>query len=84
MSAWCSRCQRDAAHRQDPHKDDGCRILADSLAFSIDEEGYPKEWVEDDSGARCTAFVEDGAEIPYRCPNTIDMFEKERPCLPKK
>ncbi len=84
MELFCSHCKCDAAYRADPDDAIGCPILAASFAFSIDEPGYPKEWVRDvgspvtligGNGARCTAFVEEGKEIPYRCPNTKDMFE---------
>lgn len=84
MGLFCSRCERDAAHRADPMYAEGCPIIANALAFAIGDPEYPKEWVRDvDSelglfgapGARCTAFVLEGDKPIYRCPNTKDLFE---------
>lgn len=81
---FCSKCERDKSLRDDPEDGIGCPILLNAFAFSIGEEGYPKEWVRDEGshvtliggdGARCTAFVEDGDEIPYRCESTEDLFK---------
>jgi len=69
--------------RDDPEEGISCPILANVFALAIDHPDYPKEWVKDEGsdpgmigapGARCTAFVEVGQEIPYRCPKTKDMF----------
>lgn len=48
---WCARCVKDSEARP-------CEILLRSMAFGIDEEGFPKQWVMDDNGenARCEAF----------------------------
>jgi hypothetical protein len=84
MGRFCGRCERDRAYREDPEHNEGCPLIAYALAFEIDHPKYPKEWVRDvDSdptligwpGARCTAFVEEGKEVPYRCPATIEMFK---------
>jgi len=58
---FCDRCKRDEAYRVGlGHSSlpdaDGCEILAAALAFGADETPYPKEWIEDASGPRCTAF----------------------------
>ena len=70
---WCSQCARDADFRED-EMNDGCRILADTLCFSIDNPAYPKEWVYGHDGRPCcTAFTTD-PEKPLRCDKTIDLF----------
>jgi hypothetical protein len=62
MEEWCLRCARDAAFRNDK-PEHGCRILARTLLYDIDDPNYPKEWVrrsndnEWPGSARCTAFV---------------------------
>ncbi len=68
MDAWCCNCARDA--------NGDCQILAATFVFDVDDPNYPKEWVEDAvRGPHCTAFVEQGREIPYRCPRTPDLFD---------
>lgn len=73
IAAWCGKCERDRPHREDADAS-GCPILVDTMAYEIDDPSYPSEWVLDDSGPRCTAFVEAGGSLPYRCSSTIDMF----------
>jgi hypothetical protein len=64
--AWCSRCQREAAYREDENSGDTCNILDRSFFFDIGDPEYPPEWVEDDvqfpepTHPRCTAFLEIG------------------------
>ena len=59
---WCSRCQHDAAWREDEN-DKPCDILSRSFAYKIEDPKYPTEWIEDDvpwphnSNPRCTAFL---------------------------
>ncbi len=46
---WCDKCAKDANH--------DCRILARTLAFSEEDDRYPKEWVYNDVDEPCcTAF----------------------------
>ena len=65
--AWCARCEHDAAWRRDESAVP-CDILSRSLAYGINDPGYPIEWIEDDgpydqdTNPRCTAFVETGTE----------------------
>lgn len=65
MEQWCSRCARDVAYRNNK-PEYGCRILAATFVFDIDDPEYPKEWIRqatDDEWpgtARCTAFVPTG------------------------
>lgn len=60
MEAWCARCRRDAAHRRDESKA-GCTIIARSMAYDVGDPKYPKDWVQDEKGPRCTRFE---AETP--------------------
>jgi hypothetical protein len=71
--AWCSRCQHDAAWREDNESGKPCEILNRTLIFDSDQPEYPTEWVEDDvpykagfatvqdwfdhTNPRCTAFL---------------------------
>lgn len=81
---FCCNCARDVLGvGGDPETGIQCPILAASFAYSITDPEYPKEWVRDvvsqwgdigGDGARCTAFVECGKDIPYRCDKTKDMF----------
>lgn len=61
MARWCDRCEREAGYRRDPNKHDACRILVNTMAYSIGDPEYPREWVRDENGPRCTAFVSAGA-----------------------
>lgn len=73
---WCAHCTRDAAYRAGgPDVDPaiGCQILANVYAFDIGHPEYPKEWITDERGSRCTAFTTDPL-MPVRCDKTIDMF----------
>lgn len=55
QEAWCYRCARDTEARP-------CSILTRTMAFNIEENGYPKEWIRDvgpwPGNPRCTAFRE--------------------------
>lgn len=45
---WCLKCTRG----------EECDILLAAWAYSLDESGYPSEWVHDKKGVpKCTAFV---------------------------
>lgn len=56
MAKFCDRCQKEAAYRRNPNRTDGCSILCASMCYEVEDSGYPKEWIEDDQGPRCTAF----------------------------
>lgn len=73
---YCSRCARDAAFRETDYEGDpalGCQILAATFRYAVDHPDYPKEWIEDERGPRCTAFTTDPT-MPVRCDKTPDMF----------
>lgn len=80
--AWCRHCQRDKAMHEGVDFDDCddnelCGIIADTMAFNVEDEKYPKEWRYGKDGQPCcTAFVPAGDPIlPPRCDRTVDMFE---------
>lgn len=71
--AWCSRCARDAAWRED-ERNDCCDILSRTFALDIRDPDYPKEWIYGRDGRPCcTAFTTD-ANTPLRCDKTPDLF----------
>lgn len=70
ICAWCEACERDI------HED--CPILAATFLYDVDDANYPAEWIEDESGPRCTAFIPLGEPLPTpRCMETADMFGSE-------
>lgn len=52
-SLFCNNCTRDDW----ASGGDGCSIQTDALAFNETDPSYPKEWIEDADGPRCTAFT---------------------------
>lgn len=51
QSAWCFRCANDSDNNP-------CEILDYTMAFSINDPDYPKQWIYGDDGKpKCTAFV---------------------------
>ena len=73
---FCDHCSRDAAFRENMDGADGCPILAAVFIYDVDQQQYPKEWIEDDNGPRCTAFTTDPI-VPPRCLHTLEMFPEE-------
>jgi hypothetical protein len=55
MAEWCDRCAREKPTREGL-AEDGCAILSDTFMYEKADPRYPKEWVEDENGPRCTAF----------------------------
>lgn len=78
--AWCCRCQRDKAMREGADFDEcddneRCDIIANTMAFGIDEPSYPQEWRYDENGTPCcTAFVPAGDRVPERDEHTLPLF----------
>lgn len=73
---FCDRCARDAAFRESDGAEDGCPLIANAFAFEIGHPDYPKEWIEDEHGPRCTAFTTNPISPP-RCLHTLEMFPEE-------
>lgn len=55
MEHWCIRCWLD--------RNEDCPILANALCYGIDDPEYPAEWVQDENGARCTAFIDEADRV---------------------
>lgn len=72
MSKFCWNCAR--GNLEEGAEGLPCGILGRALGYGIDDDEYPKEWIEDEHGKRCTAFIQEGEEVPYRCESTMDMF----------
>lgn len=49
MERWCDHCTKDT-------KSKPCRILGRTMAFEVTDRSYPRAWIEDEDGPRCTAF----------------------------
>ncbi len=75
IDKWCSHCARDKAMREgEPVEECDDRELCPIIARSMADGGC-EEWVYGSDGQpRCTQYVEHGQQIPYRCPNTPDIF----------
>jgi len=55
-NAWCMNC------RHEDHDRHPCEIFSATLVLDAGHPNYPKEWVEDENGPRCTKF-ERGAPL---------------------
>lgn len=54
INEYCMHCMHCDP---DPHGLKQCQILCASLCYSVNEEGYPKEWVYDDhEEPKCTKW----------------------------
>ena len=75
MSQWCAQCVRDKAHRED-FEEDGCEIIAMTMAVDVDDPAYPQQWRKDGgAGPRCTAFEEeDGPERVHVHPDQLGLL----------
>lgn len=72
-SKFCGKCERERRWRE--REEDPCSILVNSYALAIDHPDYPKEWIEDESGPRCTAFREEGAPSQERLDRDRARYE---------
>ena len=55
MECFCVRCWWD--------RNGSCGILANTLCYEVDDPLYPKEWIRDEGGPRCTQFSETESKI---------------------
>lgn len=55
---WCAVCEGARPSREDRDAQP-CMIAVYTEAFAIDDPNYPKEWITEARGPRCTAFVEE-------------------------
>ena len=56
MSYFCERCVRDQAYQRSDGEQEGCPIAAAAFAYEVSDPEYPREWIADEQGPRCTAF----------------------------
>ncbi len=75
MADWCDKCERDRKFQED-EREEGCPIVARMYAYKVNDPKYPVELIVED-GVKCTAFIQEGEPIPYRCSKTKDMFGRE-------
>lgn len=70
MAEWCGQCAAKNI----------CNIWPRTLAYNVDEPGYPTQWVYDEDEAPvCTSFKERGGERRLQpCKKTMDMFEEPK------
>lgn len=55
QEAFCDHCKHDKSIRDGTG--DGCRILAATMAYDVEDEKYPVEWQYGNDGQpKCTAF----------------------------
>jgi hypothetical protein len=59
MTRFCDQCEHDRSFRES--EGDSCPIAAATMAFAVTDPEYPKEWIEDEGGVRCTAFEQESA-----------------------
>lgn len=80
ITEFCFQCAR-SDHLQpdaDGETPAGCSILDATFRHEVDDAKYPTEWVRDEQGPRCTAFVPEGEPLATpRCDQTEDMFHSE-------
>jgi hypothetical protein len=69
MCDWCYRCAKDRGRRQ-------CDILTRSMAFDITDLEYPTEWIEEEDGPRCTAFVKVGS-VPRKLSTSYTRSKRQ-------
>jgi hypothetical protein len=81
FAAWCCKCQRDKAMREGSNIDEcddneRCDIIANTMAYDLEDPEYPVEWQYGKDGQPCcTAFVTAGDAVPApRCEHTMDLF----------
>lgn len=73
FDAWCRCCARDKAMREGADFDECddnelCEVIAAGF------RGPVKEWIEDDSGPKCTAFVPADEKVPEVDTHTMELF----------
>lgn len=66
LALFCYQC---AKYGGDDSDIDPCPINLASMLFDVGHPDFPKEWVQDEGGPRCTAFVAEGSQEP---PTRID------------
>ena len=79
MQNWCCHCARDKVLSEglDFDECDGdqiCNIIANTMAFDIDDVAYPVEWVYKNKQPVCSAFIQAGHPVPFKDDLTMNLF----------
>ena len=75
MARFCHHCHHESF---DNDIDNHCDIIALTMLLKVTDDDYPKEWIRDENGPRCTAFSDNNKKLdPPRCTKTLDMFDKD-------
>lgn len=62
QEAFCNRCTKDKAVRENEDFENGCKILAKTMSLDTDDKDFPTEWTYDkDGNPICTAFENDAS-----------------------
>lgn len=61
MDRFCHRCARETKFRETMDGEDACPIARDTFIHAVDDENYPKQWIEDEAGPRCVEFESEAA-----------------------
>jgi hypothetical protein len=72
---FCDRCDADAPWRDTDGQADACAIHCRTMAFDVSDPNYPSEWVEDESGPRCTAYRPEGTPSDQESAHQIARYE---------
>lgn len=70
---FCDKCEHEREWRKSERNP--CNILGLTMAFDIADPEYPKEWIEDATGARCTAFLAEGSPTQDRIDSDRARYE---------
>lgn len=46
---FCDKCEKD--------RNENCEIHTRALIFGVEDKLYPKQWIEDAEGPKCTSFT---------------------------
>ena len=77
MENFCFHCEheRECNESEGVDVDKACEILSATMRVDSGHPNYPKEWIYKDGKPTCTAYIEEGKEIPYVDDKTLPMFE---------
>lgn len=57
IEKWCDNCIHEKYNHTMNDNDKKCDILSRSMIYDLKDKEYPNEWVQDENGARCTAWT---------------------------
>ena len=79
--AFCDKCIHDRSFRTG-NSDKGCSILLHAWIYTVEDKGYPNEWIYDENGRpTCTSFentrrIKTKTETKNK--NQISLFEETK------